>query len=429
LQKDAIKADNIKLANQANLYSKLPTLGSPSISGSANLWQDQVTDTYDSYSDYLKAGNNLSATIRPFSASYSYDIFNWAQHLKDEETDNSNQSSLYDNMSDYYSELSSIDSAFTAVLEAQDSVASNQASSDSAQRALAKYEVQYKAGTVAQYDYLNAQLTAEESSNTLETAQRNLYQAQQNLRQALALDTLPDLTPIDWTQYDTLLTKLSGLDDAGVEKLFNSLNTVYTAKNPAYLKNALSLKNSQLALSADKASYAPTVSLSVGIPSPTITLNNAIIQGTSDQKALGWSDLTIGLTVKLSGAWDIWSTQNTIDSEDNALKTAQLSYQKSNDDAADTLHTHIASLLKDAASLLSNEKSLNLAQLAYNIEQTKFDLGQVTASDLADDASKLLSAQSSLAASRYSFIADLGSLRVDCVFDDLPATISFLEAA
>jgi outer membrane protein TolC len=402
-------------------------------------WQDSAqgagTNTR-SYGDY--AADSWNTVIKPVNPSWSFDIYNPHQRVQDKIQAISDQKTRNAALSALYTVLEGADGDFIAVLRAEADLKSKEAAAQAASRTLDHTNVTFQNGTSTQVDLLNARAAVESAQNAVNQARRSLSQARTTLAKTLGVSdpaALPALEPVDFTAFGGLTASLAPITGADERRVVSALFELYTQKNPDYQNTGLDLDSTKESLAAQKTKYQPQLNLNVGIPAPTVTLNNSTLDNpkrlSSSGSMVGVSPLSLTLTLSLSGSGslDVWKTQNSVKQANNNLAKARLNYAQALSDNADTVQQAVFTLAGNAADAVSMEKSLEIAQLTYNYQQELFNLNQLSVKDLRDAADTLLAAETSLNTARYAFFTQLAALRRLGVFDSVTDAAAWVAGA
>jgi outer membrane protein len=289
------------------------------------------------------------------------------------------------------------DAAFYAVLSAAASAetATSDLAAASLRLQIAKAKVE--AGNLSRSDYLQTEAETAGYQTALTTAKKTLASAKAKLASLTGLPPSTALTQVDFASYDDLMKRMSGLDDAAIDKLVSDLVAMAKKNNPTLSGYALSSGEARAAIAAAKAGYLPT--LSAGFS-----------HGLTNTKAEGVTTSgSVSLTATLS--LDLWNTKNAVDSAKVAAQQADLDSDEGLRSIELDVTQAVYEWLAAARAVSSSAKALEYAQANYENVLEKFKLSSATASDLSTAEALVSGDKTALISARFAFLSDLSALR------------------
>ncbi|HUW70939.1 MAG TPA: TolC family protein [bacterium] len=290
------------------------------------------------------------------------------------------------------------DAAFYDVQKAAASVDAAQADLDAATLRLGIAKAKAEVGIMAESDYLQAEAESAANQTLLTKAQKALASARARLASLTGLSALPELKPVDFSGYQGLLARLSGLDDTATNAFSKALFALAAAGNPALASYALETEKATIAVEAAKSAYAPT--LAVG-------LSQSVGWGAVDGFYTGAGTVTLSGTLSL----DPWNAANGVASARVAVESAALDGQDGARSLSLDIDVAVNGLESAARSIGSSAKALEYANSGYQRTLEKFRLSAASASDLSASEALVSADRNALIAARYDFLSSLSELR------------------
>jgi len=383
LRKAVLAYDSAALAEKAQSYQLLPAV-STSAGGSL---------------DYLGSGamtDNLGASVKLSATQTIYDGGKQAALVRSGGV--AVKAAAETVRAARVAVVGQADTAFYAVLKAAASVEAAQADLDAAILRLGIAKAKAEAGIMAESDYLQAEAESAANQTDLTKAQRALASARARLASLLGLSVLPDLKPVDFSGYDSLLARLSGLDEAATTAYSATLFALAAAGNPALASYSLATEKATIAVDVAKSAYAPT--LAVGL-----------------SQSAGWGAATglyVGsgaITVSGSLSLDPWNAANGVAIAKTAAQSAALDAEDGARSLSLDIDVAVNGLVSAARSIGSSAKALAYAQSGYRRTLEKFKLSAAAASDLSAAEALVSADRNALIAAQYDFLSSVSELR------------------
>jgi outer membrane protein TolC len=388
------------LDEKADNFKYLPSL-SLGGSASASLWGNQsILDSFD-------AGVN-------FNITESVTIWNGGRNtLLKEITNIATERTRKEALAAYFSVLDSADKAYYRVLETQASLELANLSLENSAMALSIAEIRRQSGMLNITDLLQAQADYESKKTSVNQAKGNLSLALASLKSITKIPELPNLQTIDFTNYKSLIEKLSLLSDESMNNLFVELRQILSEKNPDFSIAALSLQSAEQSLNLATKDYYPNVSASVstGI-------------GYTYKNGLDLSDGRVTLSASIP--LDFWVTANNIQKEKIAQQRSLLSYEDTQNQFDIDVQTGILNCITQAGTVISSQKTLEYTEKNYESVLELYRLSQNSISELATASALLSSTRNQLINAQYSFLSNLSVIRSLGAFESDQEVIDFL---
>jgi Outer membrane protein len=385
LGKAELAVDAAALSATSEGYSSLPTIGA-SASGGLSYSIGQKT-----------LAEGLSASLKASASETLYDGGKSAAKTK--KADLATEAARQSLRSTRVSLIGTVDAAFYAVLEDEASVEAAQSDLDAAQLRLSIAKAKVDAGTLAKSGYLQTEAEAASYGTTLMKAKKGLASAQAKLASITGVPASTALEEVDFSNYDDLVSKLAGLDEAGVDALAKAVRDIAAANSPSLSSYALAARQARLAVEIAKKAYLPTVTagLSQGLGA----------YGASSGLSLGSTSLSIGASMSL----DLWNTKNAVDSAQVAAKQSELEASDGQASLELDLDQAVYEWIASAGAIGPTAKALEYAQSNYENVLEKYKLNAASTSDLSTAEALVSGDRTSLINARYAFLASLSTLK------------------
>lgn len=295
--------------------------------------------------------------------------------------------------------LGQADSAYYAVLKAGADVEAAASDLAAANLRLDIAKAKAEAGILAASDYLQAVSEVAGGETTLTKARRSESSARAKLASIAGLSASLEVKPVDFSLYDGLLSRLSALDEEGIERLSAVYIAMAEAKNPDLAGYALAARKATIAVDVARSAYLPTLSLGA---------SQGLSYGPDDGLSLGSGSVSLTGTLSL----DLWVTANSVASARNAADRAALDGAEGSRSLRLEIDVAVNDLLSAARSISSSAKALEYSESSYRSVLERFKLSAASASDLSSAEALVSSARTGLIGSRYDFLSALSGLRV-----------------
>ena len=398
----AIRGSLLDERNQ--LYSMLPS----------------VTAGYSASADYLKEWNFVNP-VDTFSAGATFSvtqiIFQGGKSFIQKAINAiATESVRKDALGEYFNVLDSADNAYYAALEAYATLEAEESSLQAAVLALSIAQIRRESGMINQGDYLKALADSEARENSRNQARRNLSLNIAKLKALIGVNGHFELEQIDFSAYEEVLLRLSGLSDEQADALFANFWDILVAANPSLAKAALNNERAERNLSIARRDYAPTITVTVfstGLNYSTANGFNPTSQG--------------GVTLRGNIPVDFWVLNNRVERSRIALDSARLDYTSTESSLEMELQTALLNALSQAGTVLSSRRSLEYAGEHFEYMMERYRLLQCSVSELSEASTLLISSRNSHIRASYAFLQSLSRLRSLCALDDEERLIDLLS--
>ena len=280
---------------------------------------------------------------------------------------------------------------FIQILYADESISINKWTLEVSEATYKRGEELFKEGSISKADL--AQLEAQVSNDKYQvvSAESSLRDYKLQLKQLLELDGTEEM--------DLVLPQLEYED---IMRLLPNQTDIYQTAlsiRPEIQSGKLSIENAKLGISAAKAGYYPTISLSASSSSMT---NNASTNNWAQQMKYGWNNMiSINLSIPI-----FENRQNK-----SNVQKARLQYNTSQLDLINKqkeLYSTIEGLWLDALNAQQQyaaaETKVKSSQTSFDMVNEQFNLGMKNTVELLTEKNNLLSAKQELVQAKYMAI-------------------------
>jgi outer membrane protein len=299
---------------------------------------------------------------------------------------------------EYFGVLGSVDSAFYSLLEAQASVEAAQSDLEAYRTHLELAQAKLEAGIIPRYAYLQAESEAAARQTALIQSQGRLSVEEARLASLTGLAGPLRPAGVDFSGLEDLQQKVGGLAGDKVTALVEAAFGSALANNPSL---------SQYALASQEAKKQVALASADCLPSLGASFSHSFDLTPGQAPDPGSGSFSLSASIPL----DIWKTKASVRAAQIAAQQADLEA----DDSSQSLRLEIQSAVYDcissARSASSAKKALEYAENYYQSVLELFKLSSASSSDLSDAQSLLSANRTALITARYSFLADLSSLR------------------
>jgi outer membrane protein TolC len=382
------------LDEKTQTYSSLPSL-SLGASASVTLWtKEGVPDNL--YQDTFSTGASLRL---------SQSIWDGGKNsILKQINSMTSEIARQDALAEYYAVLDAADTAYYNVLQAAASLEAAETSLETAVLDLSTAEIRRTSGMLSDADYLKAQAEKESRELSRGQARRDLSLAKLKLKSITGLESIPDVEALDFDSLENFIGVLAALDEAGTERLYNSLENEIVRRNPGLVKAGLNSEKAVQNVSLAKRDYSPTLSASVST-GLNYSFNNGL------EPASG--QLSLSGSIPL----DFWVTAANVEKKQIAQEQAVLDYISAEESLYISIQTGILELVSQAGQVTSTRRALDYAQKHYEYTAELFRLSQVSLSILSDAEALVHSNRNQLIKAQYGLLSALSKLRSLGVFE------------
>lgn len=280
---------------------------------------------------------------------------------------------------------------FIQILYADESIQINKSTLEVSKATYKRGQELFAEGSLSKADL--AQLEAQVSDDqyqfvTAESTWRN-YKLQ--LKQLLELDGSEEFNLV-----------LPELNDENILKMLPSQTDVYQAAmaiRPEIQSSRLSIENAKLGISAAKAGYYPTISLSA---SSSSTTNSASTNNWAQQMKYGWNNM-IGISLSIP-IFDNRQNKSNVQKARLQYNTSQLDLINKQKELYSTIEGLWLDALNAQQQYVAAETKVKSSQTSFDMVNEQFNLGMKNTVELLTEKNNLLSAKQQLVQAKYMAI-------------------------
>ena len=282
---------------------------------------------------------------------------------------------------------------FIQILYADESIQINKSTLEVSKATYKRGQELFAEGSLSKADLAQLEAQVSDDQYQLVTAESTWRNYKLQLKQLLELDGSEEFNLV-----------LPELNEENILKMLPSQTDVYQAAmaiRPEIQSSRLSIENAKLGISAAKAGYYPTISLSA---SSSSTTNSASTNNWAEQMKYGWNNM-IGVNLSIP----IFNNRQT----KSAVQKAQITYSSSQLDLINKqkeLYSTIETLWLDALNAQQQYEAANSklqsCQTSFDIVNEQFNLGIKNTVELLTEKNNLLSAQQQRVQAKYMAILD-----------------------
>jgi len=383
------------LDEKNQLYALFPTVSAGYRASMNYLHNGEFVNPIDT----LTAGVNFSITQIIFQGGKSF--------IQRAISSISTESIRKDALAEYFNVIDAVDNAYYAVLEAQAALEAEESSLEAANFSLIIAEIRHSNGIINTGDYLKALADKEARENSRNQVRRNLTLSIARLRSLTGFTGDAVFEQIDFSMYEQVLLRLSGISDGQADALYRELWNILLAANPSLAKAALSNQIAERNLTLARRDFSPTVSATVF----SSTFNYSTAGGFS----MGSSG---GLTISGSIPVDFWMRNNRIEKSQIARDSAALSYIGAESSLETELQSALLNAITQAGAVLSARRSLEYTERHFEYVMERYRLSQSSVSDLSESTTLLINSRNSHTRASYGFLQSISRIRSLCAIDN-----------
>jgi len=379
----------------------------------------QVSANYDASAYYLRnwdfvnpvdtmqAGASLSITQIIFQGGKSF--------IQKAISEISTERIRKDALSEYFSVLDAVDSAYYAVLEAAAAVEAEELSLKASEMTLSIAEIRKDGGMINQGDYLKALNDKEARENSFNQARRNLSLSMTRFKNLVGITGNVELEQINFDAYENLLMRLLAVSDEEADELYDKFLQIASASNPSLARASLSSQIAEQNHTLSKRDYFPTIRATIFTGGINLDINGF-------NRSSGHGGITISGSIPL----DFWVLSNKVERNKAALESAAIDYINAEKSLEQELLNTLSNIYSQAGSVLSSGRSLEYTEVHFEFIMERYRLSLSSVSDLTEATSLLMSSRNNLNKATYSFLQSLSRLRSLCAIDNEDELINIL---
>ena len=280
---------------------------------------------------------------------------------------------------------------FIQILYADESISINKGTLEVSEATYKRGEELFKEGSISKADL--AQLEAQVSNDKYQvvSAESSLRDYKLQLKQLLELDGTEEM--------DLVLPQLEYED---IMRLLPNQTDIYQTAlsiRPEIQSGKLSIENAKLGISAAKAGYYPTISLSASSSSMT---NNASTNNWAQQMKYGWNNMiSINLSIPI---FDNRQNKSNVQKARLQYNTSQLDLINKQKELYSTIEGLWLDALNAQQQYAAAETKVKSSQTSFDMVSEQFNLGMKNTVELLTEKNNLLSAKQELVQAKYMAI-------------------------
>lgn len=280
---------------------------------------------------------------------------------------------------------------FIQILYADESIQINRSTLEVSKATYKRGQELFAEGSLSKADLAQLEAQVSDDQYQLVTAESTWRNYKLQLKQLLELDGSEEFNLV-----------LPELNDENILKMLPSQTDVYQAAmaiRPEIQSSRLSIENAKLGISAAKAGYYPTISLSA---SSSSTTNSASTNNWAQQMKYGWNNM-IGISLSIP-IFDNRQNKSNVQKARLQYNTSQLDLINKQKE----LYSIIEGLWLDALNAqqqyVAAETKVKSSQTSFDMVNEQFNLGMKNTVELLTEKNNLLSAKQQLVQAKYMAI-------------------------
>ena len=280
---------------------------------------------------------------------------------------------------------------FIQILYADESIQINRSTLEVSKATYKRGQELFAEGSLSKADLAQLEAQVSDDQYQLVTAESTWRNYKLQLKQLLELDGSEEFNLV-----------LPELNDENILKMLPSQTDVYQAAmaiRPEIQSSRLSIENAKLGISAAKAGYYPTISLSA---SSSSTTNSASINNWAQQMKYGWNNM-IGISLSIP-IFDNRQNKSNVQKARLQYNTSQLDLINKQKELYSTIEGLWLDALNAQQQYVAAETKVKSSQTSFNMVNEQFNLGMKNTVELLTEKNNLLSAKQQLVQAKYMAI-------------------------
>ncbi|MDR2176537.1 MAG: TolC family protein [Treponema sp.] len=375
----------------------------PSLSASASAAYSPFPHTQASALDSLDAG-------AAFSINGKINIFDGGKSkaeraslsLEDSALDAQTQARLF-------AVLEEADNRYFNCLEAEAAIKTAELQAEISSLALETAEIRRAGGILSPSDYYLALSNKSAADSSLAAAQTALALARRRLEQFTGNAGTVDLLPLDFENYEELLTAISRWTIEDISGRFLKLKEVLASRSPALKSAYIALKQAENEYNLTKSAFLPSLNLSA-----SFNLNYDFTGSPPAGPLSSNASLSLSGTIPL----DYWNLINGEQRQKNSLENSRIDYENTLAGFDIDLQSQLFTLAGNAQTLVANRLQAEYSALLLEQQRELFRLSSVSMTSFLDAASRSLSGETQKTRAEFSFLRSLSALKTLGAFGD-----------
>lgn len=280
---------------------------------------------------------------------------------------------------------------FIQILYADESTQINRSTLEVSKATYKRGQELFAEGSLSKADLAQLEAQVSDDQYQLVTAESTWRNYKLQLKQLLELDGSEEFNLV-----------LPELNDENILKMLPSQTDVYQAAmaiRPEIQSSRLSIENAKLGISAAKAGYYPTISLSA---SSSSTTNSASTNNWAQQMKYGWNNM-IGISLSIP-IFDNRQNKSNVQKARLQYNTSQLDLINKQKELYSTIEGLWLDALNAQQQYVAAETKVKSSQTSFDIVNEQFNLGMKNTVELLKEKNNLLSAKQQLVQAKYMAI-------------------------
>lgn len=280
---------------------------------------------------------------------------------------------------------------FIQILYADESIQINRSTLEVSKATYKRGQELFAEGSLSKADLAQLEAQVSDDQYQLVTAESTWRNYKLQLKQLLELDGSEEFNLV-----------LPELNDENILKMLPSQTDVYQvaiAIRPEIQSSRLSIENAKLGISAAKAGYYPTISLSA---SSSSTTNSASTNNWAQQMKYGWNNM-IGISLSIP-IFDNRQNKSNVQKARLQYNTSQLDLINKQKELYSTIEGLWLDALNAQQQYVAAETKVKSSQTSFNMVNEQFNLGMKNTVELLTEKNNLLSAKQQLVQAKYMAI-------------------------
>ena len=280
---------------------------------------------------------------------------------------------------------------FIQILYADESIQINRSTLEVSKATCKRGQELFAEGSLSKADLAQLEAQVSDDQYQLVTAESTWRNYKLQLKQLLELDGSEEFNLV-----------LPELNDENILKMLPSQTDVYQAAmaiRPEIQSSRLSIENAKLGISAAKAGYYPTISLSA---SSSSTTNSASTNNWAQQMKYGWNNM-IGISLSIP-IFDNRQNKSNVQKARLQYNTSQLDLINKQKELYSTIEGLWLDALNAQQQYVAAETKVKSSQTSFDMVNEQFNLGMKNTVELLTEKNNLLSAKQQLVQAKYMAI-------------------------
>jgi len=280
---------------------------------------------------------------------------------------------------------------FIQILYADESIQINRSTLEVSKATYKRGQELFAEGSLSKADLAQLEAQVSDDQYQLVTAESTWRNYKLQLKQLLELDGSEEFNLV-----------LPELNDENILKILPSQTDVYQAAmaiRPEIQSSRLSIENAKLGISAAKAGYYPTISLSA---SSSSTTNSASTNNWAQQMKYGWNNM-IGISLSIP-IFDNRQNKSNVQKARLQYNTSQLDLINKQKELYSTIEGLWLDALNAQQQYVAAETKVKSSQTSFDMVNEQFNLGMKNTVELLTEKNNLLSAKQQLVQAKYMAI-------------------------